>query len=44
MMMANRTEQTPFWRSDFTVRDRENEDRTCKAATPGRLTICIMPR
>jgi hypothetical protein len=44
MMMANRTEQTPFWRSDFIVRDRENEDRTCKAATPGRLTICIMPR
>lgn len=44
MMMANRTEQTPFWRTDFKVRDRENEERTCQAATPGRLTICIMPR
>jgi hypothetical protein len=44
MMVGNRTEQAPFWQSDFLVRDRENKDRTCKAATPGRLTICIMPR
>lgn len=44
MMLGNRTEQAPFWRSDFTVLDRDNKPRTCKAATPGRLTICIMPR
>lgn len=44
MMLANRTERAPFWASDFIVRDRDNDDHTCKAATPGRLTICIMPR
>ena len=44
MMLGDRTEQAPFWRSDFTVLDRDDKPRTCKAATPGRLTICIMPR
>jgi hypothetical protein len=44
MMLGNRTEPAPFWRSDFTVLDRDDKARTCKAATPGRLTICIMPR
>ena len=36
--------ETPFWLADFNVRDRENKDHTRKAATPGRLTICVMPR
>lgn len=44
MMLGNRTEQTPFWQADFNVLDRDDKPRTCKAATPGRLTICIMPR
>lgn len=44
MMLANRTVETPFWRANFTVRGRDSRGRTCKAATAGRLTICIMPR
>lgn len=34
----------PFWTTDFSVRDREGKERVCKGATPGRLTICVMPR
>lgn len=41
---ADSVVEQPFWLADFSVRDRENKDHICKAATPGRLTICVMPR
>ena len=41
---AERAVDAPFWLADFTVRDRDGVERTCRAATPGRLTICVMPR
>lgn len=34
-----------FWLADFEVLSRtDGQRRTCPAATPGRLTLCIMPR
>jgi hypothetical protein len=33
-----------FWALDFELSGLDGERRTCAAATPGKLTLCIMPR
>lgn len=33
-----------FWGGAFGVASSDGQERTCPVATPGRLTICVMPR
>lgn len=33
-----------FWGADFGVVGSDGQERTCAAATAGRLTLCVMPR
>ncbi|MBL8155413.1 MAG: PASTA domain-containing protein [Anaerolineae bacterium] len=33
-----------FWGADFGVIGSDGQERKCAAATPGRLTLCVMPR
>jgi hypothetical protein len=33
-----------FWAFDFELSSLDGKNRTCAAATPGKLTLCIMPR
>lgn len=36
--------EQPFWRFDFELLSSDGKTRVCRAAVPGKLTLCVMPR